>query len=114
METSHSCAARGIHGRAVAAAAIAQHQQFLGLGIVGPALLVPPRCQAVTGQFAGVVAGVEVDEALVLPHIVETVGDHHTGSRPAEVVVVGLNGFLRVDLAAAVEIAEQFPSSCPC
>ena len=70
-----------IHGRAVAAAAIAQHQQFLGLGIVGPALLVPPRCQAVTGQFAGVVAGVEVDEALVLPHIVETVGNKTNGTK---------------------------------
>ena len=53
-------------------------------------------------------AGIEVDEALVLPHIVEAVGDHRAHPRTAEVVVVGLDRFLGVDLAFAVEIAQQF------
>ena len=38
-------------------------------------------------------AGIEVDEALVLPHIVEAVGDHRAHPRTAEVVVVGLDAF---------------------
>jgi len=96
-----------IDGRAVAPAAIAQNQQFLGLGVVGLAFLVPPRRDAVTGQFAGVVAGIEVDEALVLPHIVETVGDHCARPCAAEVMVIGFDGPLRVDPAVTGEIAEQ-------
>jgi hypothetical protein len=78
------------------------------LGIVCPALLVPPRGDAVTGQFARVMAGVQVDEGFVLPHIVKTMGNHRSRSCAAEVVVVGLDGFLGVDLAVTVEIAEQF------
>ena len=35
-------------------------------------------------------------------------GDHRARSRAAEVVIVGLDGFLGVDLAVTVEIAEQF------
>jgi hypothetical protein len=72
-------------------------------------MLLPPRRYAVAGQFAGVVAGIQVDKALVLSHIVETVGDYHTSSRAAKVVVVGLNGLLSVNLAVSVEIAQQFP-----
>ena len=97
-----------VHGRAVAAAAIAQHQQFLGLGIVGPAMPLPPRLETVTGQFAGIVAGIQVNEALVLPHIIEAAWDHHACSSAAEIVIVGLDGFLRVDRAITVEIAQQF------
>src|SRR5208337_3382057 len=96
-----------IHGCAIAAPAIAQYQQFLDLGIVCPALLVPPRRDAVTGQFARVVAGVQVDEGFVLPHIVKTMGNHRSRSCAAEVVVVGLDGFLGVDLAVTVEIASN-------
>src|SRR5208337_2617677 len=50
----------------------------------------------------------QVDEGFVLPHIVKTMGNHRSRSCAAEVVVVGLDGFLGVDLAVTVEIAEQF------
>ncbi len=53
--------------RAVAATAVAQHQEFLGLRVVRPPVLFPPRRDAVTGQFTGVVAGVQVEKALVAP-----------------------------------------------
>jgi hypothetical protein len=78
------------------------------LRIIGPALLIPPRRDAVTGQFARVMARVQADEGSVLPHIVKTMGNHRSRSRATEVVVVGLDGFLGVDLAVTVEIAEQF------
>ena len=53
--------------RAVAAAAVAQDQQFLGPRVVSPPVFLPPCRDAVAGQFAGVVAGVQVEEALVRP-----------------------------------------------
>jgi hypothetical protein len=76
------------------------------LGIVGPALLVPPRRDAVTGQFARVMAGIQVDDGFVLPQIVKTMGNHRSRSCAAEVVVIGLDGLLSVDFAVTVEIAE--------
>ena len=51
-------------------------------------------------------AGIEVDEALVLPHVVEPVRDDHTGSGTAEIVVIDLDGFVGVSLAFAIEIAQ--------
>ena len=67
--------------RAVAAAAVAQHQEFLGLRIIRPPVLFPPRRDAVTGQFAGVMAGVQVEKTLVAPHVVHPMRNHH--ARPA-------------------------------
>jgi hypothetical protein len=71
-------------------------------------VLIPPDRDAVTGEFAGVVAGLQVDKALVPAHVVETVRDHHARSRTSKIVIVCLDGFLRVDLAVMVEIAQQF------
>src|ERR1700677_3204912 len=52
-------------------------------------------------------AGVQVDEGLVLSHIVKTMGDRRSRSRAAEVVVVSLDGFLSANLAVTEEIAEE-------
>lgn len=57
----------------------------------------PPRRDAVTGQFAGVVAGVQVEKALVPPHVVHPVRDHYARARAAEIVVVDRDRPLRLD-----------------
>ena len=71
-------------------------------------MILPPHRETVTGQFARVMAGVQVDDGFVLPHIVKTMGNHLSRSCAAEVVVIGLDGLLGVDLAVTAEIAEQF------
>src|SRR4051794_6881917 len=92
---------------AVAPAAVAEHQQLRRTGIGRPPVALPPRRQAVAGQLAGVVAGVQVDEAPVEPHVVDPVGDHRARTHAAEVVVVDLDGALRLDHPPAVEVADQ-------
>ena len=70
-------------------------------------MVLPPRREAVAGQLAGVVAGVQVDEAPVEPHVVDPVRDHRARSHAAEVVVVDLDRPLRLDRPVAVEVADQ-------
>ena len=53
-------------------------------------------------------AGVQVEPASVVAHVVDTVRDQRPLALAGEVMIVDLDGRLRVDHAGAMEISEQF------
>jgi len=63
----------------VAAASSGQHQQFLRLRVARPALSRPPQADALDGEVRRVVAGANVDEAVVVAEVVDPVWDGLAG-----------------------------------
>lgn len=52
-------------GGVIASAAVAQDQQAFGLGVGRAAMLIPPQRDAVATEFAGVVAGIQIDVSVL-------------------------------------------------
>jgi len=93
--------------RAVAAAAIAQDQQLVSVGIVGQALFAVPQCDALAGELASVAAGVRVQRRFVLGEIVDAVRDHFAFAAAGKVVVVDNRRLDRIRHAVAIKTAEH-------
>ena len=62
----------------VAATTITEEKDLAGIGIGSHAVSTPPVEEAVTGEFAGVMAATQRDVAHVTTEIEKTMGDDHT------------------------------------
>src|SRR6266545_369121 len=91
----------------VAATAIAQQQDRGRSGIERSSPTDPPALDAVTGELAGVVTDAQVHVPIIALHIVQPVRDHHTRGGAGEVMIEGREDLLRVEMAVAVEGAQQ-------
>jgi hypothetical protein len=67
----------------------------------------PPKGDAIATQFAGVVAGVEVDVPLVPPEVVKAVRDQLALPGAGEVVVQHFHRHLGMGVALPGEVADQ-------
>ena len=72
------------------------------------AMLLPPQRNAVATQFAGVVAGVQVDVRMPVGQVVDAVRNELALPRSVKVVVIGLDRPLGERRAGPVEISQQF------
>ncbi len=98
----------GARRATVAAAAVGQDLQRVGLGIVLAALGAPPFLDAVDGERRGVGGLADEDGAGVGPRVVDAVGDGEALGIGAEVVVLDLFG-TAVPLGAGIsERADEF------
>lgn len=82
--------------------AIAQDQQARRGGVSRAAVLLPPQSEAVAAEFAGVVAGVQVDVGVLTRQIVAAVRNQFAVSRAGEIVVECFDG-----LAGAVKVPQH-------
>ena len=93
---------------AVAAATVPKHEQPFRLGMRRSARLLPPQRQAVTTQFAGVVARVEVDVGVIVHHVIDPVRDQLPLARRAKIVVEGFHGLGGKGRPGPVKIPQEF------
>ena len=71
----------------VAAPAIAQQQQAVGVGKVLMAMLAPPVGDAIAAEFTGVVTGVEVDIPFVPRHVINAMRNQFAFARAGKIMV---------------------------
>jgi len=92
----------------VAAAAVGEDQNLLGVGVAAPAVVEPPFGQVVDGEGGGVVGGADEEAAVVGCYVVDAVGQGDAFGVGAEVVVVDPGGCLGPGGAVVLEVADQF------
>src|SRR6266852_7691041 len=73
------------------------------------AYVLPPLPNAVAGELAGVVTGAEVEISRVAFEIVEAMRDDDARAEAGEIVIPHLLRLLNVELAVAIEKAQEFP-----
>jgi hypothetical protein len=95
--------------RRIAAARIAEHQDRGGVGVTLLADAFPEPAEAVTGEFARIVAPADVDVSQVVCQIVDAVRDHDAGGPTGKVVIERLKRPLGPDAARAKELAQNVP-----
>lgn len=71
-------------------------------------VMLPSVGHAVTSEIAGVVADAEIDVPVVALQIVDAVRIDNAGSKARKIVVQRFNGFLRVSMAVAKKVANEF------
>ncbi len=98
----------------VAAAPIAEQQDFVGVRIVKAAIGQPPAPNTGTGKFGRVMTGAKGEVADIARDIIEPVGYHDAVSRRAKIMVTNVDALLGVKLAIAIEIADQLFFLRPC
>src|SRR5262249_21601462 len=98
---------------AVAAAAVRQDQQPLGLSIALAAAADPPTAQRINREGRRVRRGADHDMPLVDQKIVETIGDGPTNGVADEVMSVDLKGLLQPNRPVVGEITHQLLSEKP-
>jgi hypothetical protein len=62
----------------------------------------------VTGKLGSIVAGANVDIADVIRQVIQPMRNGDPGGQTGPVVVKHLNGFLSIESALAVQLANQF------
>lgn len=67
---------------------------------------LPPMRHTVTTKFAGVVAGIEVQVALVARQVVEAMRDQLAVACAGKIMIQHVNVCLRVGVAFACEVAD--------
>jgi len=72
----------------VAATAVAEHQQRVGLRIVHPGLFIPPELNARARKLGRVAAGVQMNRGCVLCHVVDAVRDHLAVGVAREIMII--------------------------
>src|SRR5207245_8842005 len=92
----------------LAAATVAQHQQPLRLGMRCAARVLPPQRHAVTTQCAGVVARVEVDVRVLVPYIINAMGNQLPLASGAKIMVKGFHSLRSEGRACTVKIPQEF------
>lgn len=90
---------------AIAPTSIAQEQERIGLSIDGASVVMPPLASAITGKCTRVMARAQSDIAMILPQIVNSVGNDDPFGQTWKVMIERLNGFLGIQGAWAIEIA---------
>ena len=92
----------------IAPAAIAKQQHRGGLGIMESPVMLPGEGHAITSEFAGVVADAEIDVPVIALDIVDAVRVDDARGIAGKIVIQGFDGFLRVRMALAKKIADEF------
>ena len=92
----------------VASTAITQHQNGGSLRVVPLPVGIPPVAKAVTGEFAGIMAGSQVQVADIALHIVEPMRDDDALSEALEVMVIDLQLFPSIQLSIPIEVPQIF------
>ncbi len=92
---------------AVASAALAQDQQARRGGVSRAAVLLSPQSEAVAAEFAGVVAGVQVEVGVRARQIGDAVRNPFAVSRAGDIVVEGFDGLFGEGLAGAVKVPQH-------
>src|SRR5256886_15957974 len=77
----------------IAPATVSQHQESLRLGIGHTARLLPPQDHAIATQFAGVVAGIEVNVRLLMHEMINPVRNQLALAPRAKVIIESFDGF---------------------
>lgn len=90
----------------VTATAIAEEQDFSGIGIIKSAISAPPTFNASTGKFRGVMACANREIADVVRHIIESMGNGDALRQRTKVMVIDLDLRLAVEFARTVKIAD--------
>src|SRR5262249_10283489 len=68
----------------------------------------PPQGHAIATQFAGVVAGIEVNVRVLVHEVINPVRNQLALARRAKVVIEGFDGFGCEGCASPMKIAQQF------
>ena len=92
--------------RTVTPAAVAEHEDGRGVGIVLPAVGVPPMAKTITGEFAGIGAHSYIQMAMVPHQIKDSVGDDFPLGPTGEIVIKGFKGGLAIHPPVAIEMAQ--------
>jgi hypothetical protein len=90
----------------VAAATIAEQQDFRGLWIVNPAVSEPPKLNAGTSKFRSIMARANRQVSDVAGHIIESMRDGHAIGGRAKIMVIDLDWLLCVEFAIAIKITD--------
>ncbi len=97
-----------IIARTVTATTITQKQDRGGIRIVVPAMVHPPVVDGITGKFSGISTGPNLNIALVLAQIVETMRNGYPLRQRLPIMVIDVYHFGVVGVACSIERTNQF------
>ena len=90
----------------VTAAAITLDQDRGGTGEVRLSIVVPPMAQAIAHKLTGIMAGTDLNVTDILFFVIKAMRDNDTGSAAGEVMVIGQQGFQRIQMSLSIKVAQ--------